>query len=165
MLNVFVKFASDERGAITVDWTVLSSAAVGLAIATTAIMTDSIDVLAGRMDDELRSRQLSDEWVGFYASHFEPVLQSGYMTEEQVETLFESANEMMNHSVTSALVEGIEAMEDGSITAEELVELIAVASVAYQRNIVDDATLDYYFGFEGSEPYYMTIANAPTSTY
>lgn len=158
------QFLTDERGAITVDWTVLSALAVGIAIATTAVLTDTVAVLAGRMDHELRSRQMSDEWVEFFASHFAPILETGYVSEAEVELLYDSANELMNHSVLTQLSDGITALEEGTITAEELVELVAIASVAYQRNLVDDAMLDYYFGFEGSDPYYMTLAAEMTPT-
>ncbi|MBL4628647.1 MAG: hypothetical protein JKY00_11555 [Roseicyclus sp.] len=158
----FTKFLTDDRGAMTVDWTVLSAGAVGLAIATTAIMTDTIDVLAGRMDSELRTRQLSDEWVQFYATHFEPILQTGFMSEADAEVAYNAANQMMNNEVMSQLASGIEAMENGTITAAEIVELVAIASVAYQRNLADDGMLNYYFGFDGSAPYFMTLANAPT---
>lgn len=158
------RFLTDDSGAVTVDWTVLASAAVGLAIATTAIMTDTIEVLAGRMDGELRARQLSDDWVQFFAAHFTPVLESGYLSEAQAELLYDAANELMNYDVIDAVTAGVTALEEGTITPEELVELIAVASVAYQRNLMDDGMLDYYFGFETGNPYYMTIANPPTST-
>lgn len=158
-------FLADDRGAISVDWTVISSAAVGLAIATTAVMTDTFDILAGQMDGELRSRSMSEDWVQFAANHFEDVLQTGYITEEEAALAYEAAAPLLNNQLVTTLAEGITAMEEGTITPEELVALIGVASVAYQRNIVDDATLDYYFGFDGSDPYYMTIAGAPTATY
>jgi hypothetical protein len=157
-------FMIDDGGAITVDWTVLSAAAVSMAIATTAVLTDTIDILAGRMDDELRSRQLSDDWIQFYASHFGPILESGYMSEAEAEVVYNTANDMMNYEVLSQLEAGIAALEGGTITAEGLVELVAIASVAYQRNISDDGMLDYYFGFGGSDPYYMTVALAETGT-
>lgn len=155
------RYLSDESGAITVDWTVLASAAVGLAVATTAIMTDTIQVLAGRMDGELRARQMSDDWIQFYASHFGPVLESGYMSETQLEEVYDIANGMMNHTVMTHLAEGITAMEEGTITEQELVQLISVASVAYQRNLADDGMLDHYFGFGGSTPFYMTLGILP----
>lgn len=155
-------YLADDRGAVTVDWTVLSAAAVGLAIATTAILTDSIEVLSGRMDDELRTRQLSDDWIAFAASHFEPILATNYVSETQAEAVYDVANDLMNHDLVAELTAGIEALENGTITSEEIVGLVALASVAYQRNLLDDGTLDYYFGFDGSDPYYMTVANAPT---
>lgn len=163
VLSQFLRFSADERGAITVDWTVLSAAAVGMAIATTAVMTDTLDILSMRMDDELRERQMSDSWVQFHASHFEPILATGAITEEQAETIYGMATELMNHDVMSNLTAGIAALEEGTITEEEVIALVALASVAYQRNVVDDAVLDYYFGFDGrDDPFYMTVAAAPT---
>lgn len=159
-----ITFFADDRGAVTVDWTVISSAAVGLAVATTAIMTDSLDALSMRMDDELRTRQLSDDWVQFYASHFEPILATGALSETQAEAIYEAADELMNYNLVAELTAGIEALEAGTITSDELIGLVALASVAYQRNVVDDAVLDHYFGFDGSDPYYMTVAAAPALT-
>ncbi len=156
------RYVSDESGAITVDWTVLASAAVGMAIATTAVMTDTIQGLSGRMDSELRSRQLSDEWIQFYASHFGPVLESGYMSETQVEEIYDIANGMMNNTIMTHLSDGITAMEEGTISEEELVQLISVASVAYQRNLADDGMLNHYFGFDGSTPFYETLGILPS---
>lgn len=161
--NLFLKFCADERGAITVDWTVLSAAAVGLAMAATAVFTDAIDILSARMDGELRSRQMSDEFVQFYASHFEPMLETGAVTEEQAEAIYDMAGELMNHDIISNLSAGITALEENTITEEELVALVALASVAYQRNVVDDGMLNHYFGFDGSpDPYYMTVTAAPS---
>lgn len=164
VLSHVTRYLTDDRGAVTVDWTVISSAAVGLAVATTAIMTDSLDVLSMRMDDELRSRQLSDDWIQFYASHFEPILETGAISETQAESVYSAANELMNYDLVSNLTAGIEALENGTITAEEIIGLVALASVAYQRNLVDDAILNYYFGFDGSDPFYMTVAGAPANT-
>lgn len=158
-----ISFIADERAAVTVDWTVLSSAAVGLAIATTAMMTDTLDMMSGQMDNELRTRQMGDEWVQFIANHFEPILETGYVSESAAETLYDEASGLMNHAVVTHLTNGIEALEAGTITADELVGLVALASVAQQRNIVDDGILDYYFGFGGSDPFYMTVANAPAA--
>lgn len=164
VLTHVIKYIADDRGAVTVDWTVISSAAVGLAVATTAIMTDSLDVLSMRMDDELRSRQLSDDWIQFYASHFEPILEAGAISETQAEAVYNIANELMNYDLLSELTSGIEALENGTITQDEIVALVALASVALQRNIVDDGILNHYFGFDGSDPFYMTVANAPVNT-
>ncbi|WP_166486099.1 hypothetical protein [Jannaschia sp. CCS1] len=128
-------------------------------------MTDTLDVLSFRMDEELRERQLSDDWVQFYASHFEPILATGAITEEQAETIYDMADDLMNHDIISHLADGITALEEGTITEEELVGLVALASVAYQRNVVDDAMLNHYFGFDGREdPFYMTVAAAPSDT-
>lgn len=159
-----IRYVADDRGAVTVDWTVISSAAVGLAVATTAIMTDSLEVLSSRMDDELRTRQLSDDWVQFYANHFEPILETGALSENQAEAVYDIANGLMNYDLISELTAGIEALENGTITSDEIIALVALASVAYQRNAVDDGILNHYFGFDGSDPYYMTVAAAPTMT-
>ena len=152
-------FIAKEHGAITVDWTVISSAAVGLAIATAAIMTDSIDVLEGRMDDELRTRQMNDDWISFIPAHFEDILQTGEITEEYVDAHFGLADQLMNHDIMDLLEAGIADMEAGTLTANELIDLLAIASVAHQRNIVDDAVLDSYFGFDGSDPAYLSMVD------
>lgn len=127
-------------------------------------MTDGLDVLSMRMDDELRTRQLSDEWIQFYASHFEPILESGAISEGQAEIIYDMANDLMNYDLIANLTAGIEALEEGTITGEEIIGLVALASVAYQRNLVDDEVLNHYFGFDGSDPFYMTVANAPSQT-
>ena len=158
----FQRFVSQESGAVTVDWTVLSAAAVAMSLATAAYLTGVIDMVSGNMDNELQDRQLSDEWVEYLGGHYNPILETGYMTEAEAEALHDLAYGMMNHDVISHLTSGIEALEDGTITTEEIAELVAVASIAHQRNIVDDATLDYYFGFDGSDPFYMTVPNAPS---
>ncbi len=158
--NIF-EFVNEDSGAVTVDWTVLSAAAVSLALATTAYLTDVIDMVSGTMDNELRSRQLSDDWVAFLGSHYNPILETGYLSEENAELLHGAANELMNHDVITILADGIEALENGTITTDQIVELVAIASIANQRNLVDDAMLNHYFGFDGSDPFYMTVANAP----
>lgn len=158
-----IQFLADETGAITVDWTVLSAAAVGLALALTAALTNTFDGVSGIMDAELRSRSMSDDWVLFSEEHFEDILQTGALTQEEAEAAYDAATPLMNHDLIDALASGIELLEEGTLTAEQLVDLIAIASVAHQRNVVDDAVLDYYFGFEGSEPYYMTAGLAPAT--
>lgn len=154
MLDRTRKFIHAEAGAVTVDWTVLSAAAVGLAIATTALMSDSIAALSGRMDEELRSRQLSDDFVSFLSAHFEPLLATGDIEELDAEAAFTVADQMMNNEILTALTEGIDAIIAGTIQADDIPALVAVASVAYQRNLVDTAVLNEYFGFDGSTPPY-----------
>lgn len=163
-LSAGASFVADESGAMTVDWTVLSASAVAMAIAVTALLTDTVQVLSGRMDGELRSRQLSDSFIEFYASHFGPILETGFISQAQAEDVYNIANGLMNHTIIAELTAGITALEEGTITPEHLVQLVAVASVAFQRNIADDAMLDYYFGFQGSEPYYLVVAGATQST-
>ena len=164
MYPQFAEFFRNESGAISVDWTVLSAAAVGMAIATTAIMNDSLSFVSGQMDDELRERQLSDEWIQYAASHFEPILQTGYMTSAEAEAVFTAAEGQMNYDIMSQLEAGIAEIDAGTISAEDLVDLVGVASVAAQRNLVDDAILNHYFGFDGSDPAYMDLANPPSAS-
>jgi Flp pilus assembly pilin Flp len=83
VLTFLTDFFSDEHGAISVDYTVLSAAAVGMAIATTAIVTGGIDNLTQRIDTELRERQLNDTFIEFESAHFEPLYMAGLLTEEQ----------------------------------------------------------------------------------
>ena len=156
-------FARSESGAITVDWTVMAAASVSLALALSAALTDVFGLLSGQVDGHLRDRQLGDEWVEYYASHFQASLNTGYISEDQAEVLYQMAEGMSSYAVRQHLADGIAALENGTITTDELMALIAVGSVAYQQNLADPAMLDYYFGFEGSDPYYMTTAAAPTS--
>lgn len=161
-LTPIFRFFRNESGAITVDWTVLSAACVSLCLGTAGVMTDIFGLMSGQVDAEMRDRQMGTEWIEFFASHFEQSLQSGYLTEEQAETLYDMAEGMSSHAVRSHLADGIEALENGTITTDELMELIAVASVADQLQLADPAMLDFYFGFDGADPYYMTTAAAPT---
>lgn len=163
MFQRIIRFSHDETGAITVDWTVLGAAAVALAIATTAVMTDTIDVLEGRMDDELRSRQLSDDFAGYMELHFEDILQTGIIDSDTLEAVYTPLNGLMNHEITALVQAAVEGIENDTLSTEEIIAGALAASVAYQRNILDDATLDYYFGFGGSDPAYMANTNAPTA--
>ena len=150
MVNFFKRFVSKEHGAISVDYTVISAAAVGMAIATTAIVTGGIDNLTQRIDTELRDRQLNDTFIAFESAHFEPLYMAGLLSEDAATDLWNDANSMMNQELIDLLAEGIAKIQDGTIQEEELGDLFAAASVAYQRNIVDDAVLEHYFGLDGS---------------
>jgi Flp pilus assembly pilin Flp len=152
VVDFFKRFVSEEHGAITVDYTVLSAAAVSVAIATTALLTGGINNLTQRIDTELRERQLNDTFIDFTSSHFEPLYMAGLLSEEDAGELWNTANSKMNQQLIDQLADGIAKIQDGSITEEELGELFAAASVAYQRNIVDDAVLEHYFGLDGSAP-------------
>jgi Flp pilus assembly pilin Flp len=150
VVDFFKRFVSEEHGAISVDYTVISAAAVGMAIATTAIVTGGIDNLTQRIDTELRDRQLNDTFIGFESAHFEPLYMAGLLSEEAATDLWNDANSMMNQELIDLLAEGIAKIQEGTITEAELGDLFAAASVAYQRNIVDDAVLEHYFGLDGS---------------
>lgn len=148
----FKKFLNEENGSVSVDYTVLSAAAVGISVATVAIISGGIDVLTANIDQELRERQLNDTFISFESVHFEPLYMAGLLTEEQAGDLWNDANSKMNQDLIDQLAEGIAKIQDGTITEAELGDLFAAASVAYQRNIVDDAVLEHYFGLDGSTP-------------
>jgi Flp pilus assembly pilin Flp len=143
-----VDYLKNESGAISVDYTVLSAAAVSVAIAATGVLVVGIDTLTGRVDAELRERQLNDEFIGFSSAHFNPLYEAGVLSEAQAQTVWTVADSKMNQDLIDQLVAGINKIEDGTITPEELPDLFAAASVAYQRNIVDDSVLEFYFGFD-----------------
>lgn len=123
-----------------------------MAVAATVIITGGIENLTQQIDAELRARQLNDSFISFESVHFEPLYQAGLLSEEQAADLWNSANTQMNQTLIDQLEEGIAKIQNGTITEEELGELFAAASVAYQRNVVDDAVLEYYFGFDGTTP-------------
>jgi len=157
MLAHLKPYLREEHGAVTVDWTVLSAAAVAMALATLTVMNGGIDGLKSRLEAELRTQQLSDNFVNFTSEHFEDFYETGSMSEEEAAEYFELANGMMNQDIIDMLEEGIPDMTAGELTQTEIEQLYAVASVAYQRNIIDDAILEYHFGFSsgsdgGSDP-------------
>lgn len=49
LINLFKKFRSDESGAVTVDWVVLTAAIVGLGIAVVAAVGPGLNTLAGNI--------------------------------------------------------------------------------------------------------------------
>jgi len=51
-------FLSDESGAVTVDWVVLTAALVGLGLATTAVVTSGVSALSGNLATELTEQGL-----------------------------------------------------------------------------------------------------------
>jgi len=151
MKHLFVKFLKAEQGAVTVDWTTLSSAAVGLSLATAAMLTGTVDMVTSRLDAELRDQQLSDGFVQFASAHFEPLYAEGKLDPEIAAEIFDIANQAMNQELIDALEAGISAFEAGeALSTQDIATLIAVASVAYQRNLIPDHILEYYFGFDGS---------------
>ena len=155
MSAVFIRFLADESGAVTVDWTVLSAAAVSMAIASAGVIDDGIDALVGEVDAQLRSQQMSDNFVIHLSGHYEDAIEEQLMTAEDGVYFFDYANTLMNHEIIDGLQMGIELLESGQLVEEDLPLLISLGSVAAQRNIVDDATLDYYFGFDGSDTAYL----------
>jgi Flp pilus assembly pilin Flp len=119
VLTYFNRFLREEDGAISVDYTVLSAAAVSMAIATTALLTGGIDNLTQRIDTELRERQLNDTFIDFESAHFEPLYMAGLLSEEDAGDLWNTANSKMNQELIDQLADGIAKIQDGSITEEE----------------------------------------------
>lgn len=149
-MNVLIqRFLKDDSGAVTVDWTVLSAATVGMSLATVGVLNGGLQGLVSRVDAELRDQQMSDNFIQFTSAHFEPLYEFGFTTAEEAEVAFDTANLMMNQEIIDALQYGLEKLEAGLLSADQMVTLVALASVARQRNIVDATVLDYYFGTDG----------------
>lgn len=141
-----IQFVRGEAGAVSVDYTVLSAAAVGMAMSAAAILTGGVQDLTQRIDAELRTRQLSDSFVVFTSSHFEPLYEQQLVSPEDAAYAFALADEMMNQEIIDALGAGLILAQQETLTPAQMTELFALASVAYQRNIIDDAVLEQYFG-------------------
>ena len=150
MTRVIRTFLRDENGAVTVDWTTLSAAAVGLSLATAGLLNDTFQNVISRVDGELREQQMNDNFIDFTSAHFEPMYAGNHIEATEAEALFDSADAMLNQELIDALETGIEMLEDGTLTTEDAGALMAIASVAWQRNVVSDQILDYYFGFDGN---------------
>lgn len=141
-----LQFVRGEAGAVSVDYTVLSAAAVGMAMSAAAILTGGVQDLTQRIDAELRTRQLSDSFIAFDSSHFEPLYEMQFATPEDAAAAFLLADDMMNQEVIDALTAGLMLAQQEELSRSQMTELFALASIAYQRNIIDDAVLTQYFG-------------------
>ncbi len=53
MTNMIKNFASNESGAVTVDWVVLTAALVGLGLAVMAVVSGGVQDLSGEIQDAL----------------------------------------------------------------------------------------------------------------
>ncbi len=53
MTNMIKNFASNESGAVTVDWVVLTAALVGLGLAVMAVVSGGIEDLSGEIQASL----------------------------------------------------------------------------------------------------------------
>ncbi len=58
-MKLFMNFAKDESGAVTVDWVVLTAAIVGLGIAVMASVSDGLEDLSGDIEGQLTSQGIS----------------------------------------------------------------------------------------------------------
>jgi Flp pilus assembly pilin Flp len=144
------KFISDESGAVTVDWVVLSAAVVGLSIATVGVLSNGLEAMVSRIDAELRDQQMSDSFISFTSAHFEPFYARNLATPEQAQAAFGVVNLLMNQEIIDQIGTGIVQLEAGQLTTTQMLTLSAMASVARQRNIIDPTVLDYYFGVDGA---------------
>jgi len=59
MLNRIAHFASDETGAVTVDWVILSAGVISLALAAVGVITDGTESLTGEIDTHMKSELIS----------------------------------------------------------------------------------------------------------
>ena len=55
MLNFIKGFHTDEDGAVTVDWVVLTAAIVGLGIAVLTSVSNGAEIMASNIDQELQT--------------------------------------------------------------------------------------------------------------
>ena len=55
MLNFIKAFHTDEDGAVTVDWVVLTAAIVGLGIAVLTSVSNGAEIMASNIDQELQT--------------------------------------------------------------------------------------------------------------
>lgn len=130
------KFLRSDSGAVSVDWTVLTAAVAGMALAATAVIEDGISTLASDLEAQLRTQQVSDAFVTFNASHFNALYDAGMIDVQGAEDLFALANAMTNAEILNGIEGGILAYNDGHLSDYETAMLVAMASVGIQRNII-----------------------------
>lgn len=140
-MSNFRQFLNSESGAITVDWVVLTAAVTGMALAATAVVETGIEDLASDLEAQLRTQQVSDAFVQFDSSFFNDLYDLGMVTEDDAEVYFNIANEMTNAEILTALEQGLLDLNDGNLSDAEIAQLVAVASVAIQRNIIDEGSI------------------------
>ena len=73
-MNRHRAFLADERGAVTVDWVVLTAATVGLGLAVMAQVRDGVEGLAGDIRSNLSGIEIRtsfEEWDAFRAAQAE----------------------------------------------------------------------------------------------
>ncbi|RYH05459.1 pilus assembly protein [Tropicimonas sp. IMCC6043] len=58
LFHLIKSFRSDEDGAVTVDWVVLTAAIVGLGIATLAVISGGVEDLSGDISNQLAVSQI-----------------------------------------------------------------------------------------------------------
>jgi len=60
LFDLIKRFHSDESGAVTVDWVVLTAAIVGLGIAVLSTVKTGVDDLAGDIKDALTAAEVKE---------------------------------------------------------------------------------------------------------
>ena len=65
---MFKRFISDETGAVTVDWTVITAAIVGLGIASSSLISNGIKDLAGDVNQQLNATNIYSGFARTLAS-------------------------------------------------------------------------------------------------
>jgi hypothetical protein len=65
MLQTFKTFASDEAGAVTVDWVVLTAALVGLGLAVMGVVSSGIGNVSAQIETSLAKDHLAESMTGF----------------------------------------------------------------------------------------------------
>jgi hypothetical protein len=136
-------FLTSESGAVSVDWTVLTAAVAGMALAATALIEDGISSLASDLEAQLRTQQVSDAFVVFHSAHFNALYDASVIDEAGAESMFNIANNMTNAAILTGVEDGLLAYNDGNMSDEDIALLVAMASVGVQRNIIstDDVSL------------------------
>jgi Flp pilus assembly pilin Flp len=59
LLNLLKTFRSDENGAVTVDWVVLTAATVGLGIAVLASVSSGVTDFSGDIESNLKAQTIA----------------------------------------------------------------------------------------------------------
>jgi len=64
-MNFFTSFLSDDSGAVTVDWVVLTAALVGLGLAVISVVSSGLEDLSGDIQGQLQADHVN---TGFTSS-------------------------------------------------------------------------------------------------
>lgn len=149
MHALLIRFWRSDSGAVTVVWTCLAAGAVGLAIFAAATLDGGVSRIFSRLGGELHSQDLSDVVAGFRPQDFEPLIARGILTPQTAFTLFSTTSQLLNHELIQIIEQGIGALEAGQLAQDDAPALMAAAVAAFQRNLISDRLLDYYFGLSG----------------
>ncbi len=58
--KTITQFLSDDSGAVTVDWVVLTAALVGLGLAVISVVSGGLEDLSGDIDTQLQADHITD---------------------------------------------------------------------------------------------------------